>query len=1506
MNCALKSFEPYSTQPDASGCEAPGIGFRDKAKPSGELAGLSSRDDFTEKTKEKLAHRAGYRCSNPDCGIQTRGAASNDHSTINVGFAAHITAASVGGPRYDPKLSRDERRHHKNGIWLCGTHGKLVDSDASHFTVNELLKWKRLAEERSFQEVIASNPSPHGPLLAGDKDVQTVFELLLDYSKSDLSAFQRSPGWPLHPITLNLSMLDIKRTKIFAVSDLASRIELYDEVAVIAAPGTGKTTTLLQLAEATLANAASMSVFIPLSEWATGSDTFFQSLLRRAAFRHVSERQFELLARHGKLVLLLDGWNELDEASRRRVRNDLKSLRRDFPDIRIVISSRHKDLDFPVDGPVVEVELLTEDQQLKLAKSLRGRDGESLMDHAWRTPGLRELVAIPLYLTALLEQASGRSLPTTKEGVLRSFVAALEKDRDKQATLREFLQGFHREFLVELAVEATEHETVALSEGQARAVVNTVQERLRTEKQIAELLQPMKVLDVLVNAHMLVRSGAEAGGVSFQHQQFQEWFASFHVQQLMLSASMGDHDANKMLRENILDVPVWEEAILFACDRLSGADEDGREAVAHAILDTLGIDPLLSAEMIWRSSHDVWDQIRHDVVSFVRKWHTPGRVDRAVKFMIDTGRAEFSEFIWPLVSDEDDQVHSSALGAGRSFRPGVLGPDAEERIAALPDQVRERVISLMADFGDMDGIDLATSLAKADANPNVRESTIESLVFRRLDRFAKEILETSPDEVWRSLARTWHSREFADPEVSARIREEADKLCINDTDPRRDLDRILGTNVYDPNVAPKVRELVKSSEFSDKPQGNREVIYRAYKIYPKEVVAGLLALLEQGKQVPFGTDELLCMSDVVIDDGPLVDWVLKHAGDEKAATIAASVVGPKTVGNLVDQIFALDARIRANNGRYDKTLSEDFLGLRDLVGCTKADPFIQAVLARAHTENPHEIRMLADLVSRHGGRVGRERPKLPPETQKRITDAVQRWAKTLLASPEATRAQFAEIARAAERLGSPELVPELLKLLSEDLTRRKRAEEEWLEARKQRRRIENDAYICWTLQYRRAFAAIGDQQTANAMKIYLRDPEFGFEAAHVLKSVWLETQPPQDESGFSRSWPDFSVVPEAYRKRQSGTAEETHPFVDDIIAAIEDLTKPGACENNLIHALMLASVAFSMPYADKRETINALLQLPVPSDRKQNLLMVLALSGEAICSEIVLRGIDDLLEEANSKPWLIQDQNGWRLKDWLRLLPFTERPAAVLEVLDRAERFQADPWNLRSLLSALTYAPSTEAESVLGELARRDERFLEEYSWRSAFTSRNTLSGARLFLDLICNASFTERRKRANHSDLGKKLSELMAFHHQFRQDVYKRLSSLNHGVARSVLEDAIAEAADTEGVLLLTREAAARGQSFQLTNLPTALRNVLVGLTPMESSRMQHIQSIPAPELRKHLFHMVVTGSEAESRLASECLRTIDKIRDDYGYADSEPRHPYIATGVPWPLLEKLERADE
>lgn len=107
------------------------------------------RDDFPEDVKRTLAARVNSFCSNPDCRTQTTGPQDDPSKAINVGVAAHITAASVGGPRYDPTLSPEQRRHADNGIWLCQNCAKLIDSDLSRYDVTLLRAWKRVAEDHA-------------------------------------------------------------------------------------------------------------------------------------------------------------------------------------------------------------------------------------------------------------------------------------------------------------------------------------------------------------------------------------------------------------------------------------------------------------------------------------------------------------------------------------------------------------------------------------------------------------------------------------------------------------------------------------------------------------------------------------------------------------------------------------------------------------------------------------------------------------------------------------------------------------------------------------------------------------------------------------------------------------------------------------------------------------------------------------------------------------------------------------------------------------------------------------------------------------------------------------------------------------------------------------------------------------------------------------------------------------------------------------------------------------
>lgn len=111
------------------------------------------RDEFPEDVKRIVAARAGNRCSNPDCHALTSGPQIDPTKALNVGVAAHITAAAPGGPRYDPNLTPEERRHPDNAIWLCQNCAKLVDNDPARFTVDLLRKWKAEAEKAASEQI---------------------------------------------------------------------------------------------------------------------------------------------------------------------------------------------------------------------------------------------------------------------------------------------------------------------------------------------------------------------------------------------------------------------------------------------------------------------------------------------------------------------------------------------------------------------------------------------------------------------------------------------------------------------------------------------------------------------------------------------------------------------------------------------------------------------------------------------------------------------------------------------------------------------------------------------------------------------------------------------------------------------------------------------------------------------------------------------------------------------------------------------------------------------------------------------------------------------------------------------------------------------------------------------------------------------------------------------------------------------------------------------------------
>src|SRR5258705_3937282 len=119
--------------------------------------------------------------------------------------------------------------------------------------------------------------------------------------------------------------------------------------------------------------------------------SLLESVLRRQAFRGISEDDLRAVAAKPGVILLLDSWNELDTTARSRAAVQVAHLQAELPELTLLISTRKQVLDVPVDGTRINLLPLNETQQLDIAKALRGDTGERMVDQAWRTAGCASL-----------------------------------------------------------------------------------------------------------------------------------------------------------------------------------------------------------------------------------------------------------------------------------------------------------------------------------------------------------------------------------------------------------------------------------------------------------------------------------------------------------------------------------------------------------------------------------------------------------------------------------------------------------------------------------------------------------------------------------------------------------------------------------------------------------------------------------------------------------------------------------------------------------------------------------------------------------------------------------------------------------------------------------------------------------------------------------------------------------------------------------------------------------
>lgn len=1445
----------------------------------------SNRDEFTPGTKRKLERRSGTRCSNPECRRQTLAPTSTGERFIQKGVASHIEAASPLGPRFREEMTREERRSEANGIWLCQDCSKVVDSKDSKFTVTELHDWKRRSGEDLWRSVVHNVPYEAGMAPTNDE----LRQRLRTAAVADLETLRKNPKWPRSdvPLTLMLERLDEPLT----TRSLAEAVTTFDDLVLIAPPGMGKTSTLFQVADQVVRTGTGVPLFVPLGDWATGPHDLLASVLNRAAFSGVSLPDLRSAIEVTGVVLLLDGWNELDARARARAASQVEQLGRELPQLGLIISTRKEARDVPFSGTAVELLPLGDEQQLAIARAMRGEDGEKLVDQAWRTPGVRDLITIPLYLTALLDLPPGEPFPRTKEEVLSRLIATHEADPKRSQALAAVMDGFQQSYLERLSIALTASANTAVTLAEARTNVNGSTQALIAESQLSSVIaQPNEILAGLVSDHVLVVQ-AGTGAYSFQHQQFQEWYAS-HEAERRMRAAVGDPIARRSLKTDILDQRPWTEAILFAVERASRGGTARKTAVAHAILTAFEVDPLLAAEMIYRVTDEVWTMVADPIRGFVDRWHTPDRLGRAVGFMIATGRPEFGDLLWPILTHENDQVHLTAMRMIEPFRPSVFGADAADRIAALPQDVRRHVLHEITANGGMDGLDLATAIAVRDPNAAVQATVIEALAFRRADRHVTEILRMAGDPTYDLIARNGHVGPLEDEAVQARRREAAARQVRDQTTPTETLRARLRTGAE--IAGEEVAALVAAMEDDDSSQS--DLLHELKERYPAALAEGFLQRLRTGKALFFGADDVMASSGLSLEGDDLLEKALSPAARyDDVAEAAAAVLGPRATGALVDAYLAAANLVRPD-GPYDEAASARFQALRDRLAHTPGRSLVAALEERATTVPDDKIDDLAALASRSDhGRAERARPFGPADLQA-LGRLAQDWGERLLRSTTATLYAKASIATLISQAPAAGLLSVLRALLDDNIARyaacRLRVD--------QGGRLDKDALRVVQSphfhEYQAALAAIDDQAARDVAADYLTDLHFGEYAARVLLQHWTRENIPTTSRMFGGE--DFTRVGERRQARDRDRNLDTES-ADRIFAAIDTLLRAHGDDPNAQRLVIsLGAIGTLLPHGNRDAVIERLLDL-AGRRTKARLILSLVLSGERVAISRVEAGIGELLEAAKTETWLLDPGNPYELKEWLQLLPFAHPQSELPRIVATVPAPHRSPRILDGLIAALAHSPEPGTEETAFALAETDPRLFDNHTWRATVLGFGTPSAAVRLIDLIVSERFDAQS--VSQWRLRSDLAAMIADHPTVRLHVRTLLAGGIKPGPLLLLARALGEAPEIEDILTLVALEAQVGEV--LIDRRSIERATTARIPSEDWQGAFHVVPAPAVDLRKALLALTSDGGPDDR--AARCLNDIDKLRDRYGAPETEPRHPDIASEKPWPILTKDPDAD-
>lgn len=1446
---------------------------------------------------------------------------------VGRGVACSITASYS-------KIADDAKKVTKN---FGDQIGHLVFMTSGKVSTPKRIEWaQRLRDEfglelvvLSREDIITSLTDPKNVRLCRtylgldliiEPSVAELIDNIREAAREEVTNWARAvadqPLIELHGVRVKSDGAD--SDEVWSLADIGAALHDAHRLVLEAPAGRGKTTTLIQIARGPLGGSGTV-FFIDLPSWIKSGGGILSFIAGMPAF-HRRGLTSERLAQTGaaeQFHFLLNGWNEVTASQTNDARQMVVDLERQFPSAGILVATRAHHVSPPLPGSSrLRLRRVGHRARSTYIRARLGERAKELLTAIDRDRALDELTRTPFVLSEVASVvAAGEPIPRNRIAVMQAVIRLQERSPQHEAHLQSApLGGMSAAFLEALAIAMIRCGTVSLSDPEARAVVNEVSGSLAAAGQLISRPDPVELLTALSAHHLLERLDYPAIAYRFDHQLFQEYYASRGLVRRYEELARTDFDPDDRTEfvKDYVNEPAWTEPLQMLAETVSEAAEgtsSDRHRLASAPLVEMAliVDPPFAAHLARVLGVDSSEAIGQILDRRFREWY--GSSDDhhrscALAAMLASGLDSFRDIVEPLLSSEDDQTRFRTYRLWPEMNPSVLGPDWQSVIREWPEDARATFVSEILHHRFAREV---SAFGLTDSSPNVKEATIDALSWIGAE-----------DEFLRAL-------DGLDDAAFLRASAGASHDMIPDVHRPREL-RLLRESLRETtDIAQRLRILVRlhtlqdSAAIEELKAELEQIPEDRFRDLRQDALAPILDLVQEvdadwvslwvARRIADGrlwskswNQYLTAIPDDLREEqfARLTTQTLEHRYDGPLCVVARGANADLArraflrVLEVWKVLVATPRQPRALEGELLYQVEALLRAIPPAFVVSGVSDFLSAPPNREFTEAFVHLYGRTDALDI--GVLDLDDPE-----RSLVRAYLKSSVPLIMEQDDFGGAVKAELASVLSRVGKPADVEDLMRLVHADLKRVSAG----LAARVRGERSDaaDGATTSWTRAYVRAIVVLLRGNADDVLLSLFGEREY--ERSLLEEYIRQFGGPPRRELGRP---PRYDQIWKA-RAQQLGFAQSaSHARAAGAIRArIRELEETRGLEarqkylNGRLKMLALG-LAHVAPRRHAREIID-ILSLPADFDAHVcvDALECLLFAGVSLPADTCLPLLD--LSLARMKQWGLQEYERWTVVRFLCVCPFVDRPAEGLQkIREVIAEARLHLYDLRELLPALGHSRDDGALALMREFVPREQEWRAlETEWLDALADLDTDGARRTMLgavdpDLPALPFLLDWN--AQHR-LAVSIAHLAAED----RDVDERLRHLSllslDEPRRHMLAKVLSVRATPEAMLAQLNLLDDAGRPPIPSGVEHSLEHAFIqkqadAAYPNAFAR----KASAANPVRTRLFAMV-NEDEKRKRSAYSLLGQIEEWRLEYGRPFDEPRHPMLESGLRWPPPE-------